>query len=443
MPRRLFLSCVLVAACAPAAKPLVPAPSENETPVAAPDDRADKGPPPPSIARGLAKLWADHSDDRVSTPEAETTSDTAPPQAAPLDTARVAAVLSSLSLERKRSVLLLGVHVENVADYRPLYSGEGYPVDERPGYRTIVVELTPDQVRIAADLPYLMLPAAKGFDYVGEAEISIDEGFGETNEYGFAMPHTYAASTLVSASSPQALSRRIDGVKKKLRGQRQWGRSEMETLLAITPRAQCSQRMNGQVTGGALGFYASTYMHMSRVGGLPLHRKRLTESELQAFGERLEESRGERFARRPDGRIDLDKPVDMWWRTMDWRADVEMCIARQRGRMQITGSTTVPGNSARSFTMAFVLGDAPSEFAPGNRMPIAFDRLEAVVDGLMDAAITPHDDAIVLLAGGRLVVLDATAKELMSADIGLVRPVMVEWATGAAAERWVAAAKGK
>jgi hypothetical protein len=445
-----WIRCAALGLAIAACHPAEPSPSPRNPPAASTSTTVanDKGPAPPHIARGLADLWSRRSDDRVTTTRPPTeAAEPEPPvvEDPPIDEAALRQVLALLSppASSRKAVLLLGVHTETVATYAPLYSAEPYPIDEAPGYRTLVLVFDDEGARVAADLPYLLVPQATGFAYYGEAEISIDEGFSdEVNEAGFAMPKTYVASEIVSASSAAALPAAIAAAKKRLRSNKEWGETDVESLLTITPRAECTEWLSAQVTGGALGFMATTRMRMRQVGTTPLARTKLTDAELQRFADLLA-GEGVVGELKPDGTVNLDKPVDLWWRTLSWRKDVAMCPGRHAGRLQIIGSTQIPGNSARSFTVAYALGDAPPELGTQLPMPLDFAALEKAVPRLSDVFVTPQQDLAVLLTHRQLLVYDATGHVHMDTPLPPMRAVMAEWAEGRAADAWLARAQSK
>jgi hypothetical protein len=365
----------------------------------------------------------------------------APPPAAARDPAALLhALATSMRPTAGEGLLLLGLHLEKIEGYFPMFSNEGKPrTNVAPGYRTILLHTKDGAVTVANELGYLALPKGDGVLFVGESSVSIHEPEDprDTNGIGVARPHDYDATEIWTAKRRADVDATARAVERKLRARKKWGTENTEQLVYITPRARCRATTWTMWTGGAAWFdgetsYAFDAVTGPRVDDVLAHY--VDDPTLRRFA-------GLAFASDEDDapEIDLDAPYEDWGRHIAWRKDAHVCLARARGKVQLVGTVLRAGNTHRSFTAAVPLQPAPVELAPVNAHAVDFDAVEAAFPGATDAWVSPARDVALVVQGEKLVVYDALHEKPGQNMPFTARVVMAEWASGERASALLAA----
>jgi hypothetical protein len=325
----------------------------------------------------------------------------------------------------------LGLHVEPVETYAPLYD-DGVPhVDERPGYRTIVVHTSGSESRVTAALPFLVVPRLDGgLALYAEASVSIVRpGAGSFDEGG----GFYAATEIVTAADPRALDREIVRREKILRARKRWGITHSESIVYATPAATCRLFSEAEWIGGALAFSGSMHHTLVGVGHRvePALGAYVDDAHLRAFARDVLE------ARRDDEEIDLDAPIDVGWeRSVTLRKDAHACLAREGGQAFLSGAVVLSGNSARSFSASRSLMPVPSSFGSDEGAKLDLAAVTRAFPEATDATLSPSRATLVVLDGPTIRVFDvASERETLAIPDAASTVVLAEWSEGEVASR--------
>jgi hypothetical protein len=347
------------------------------------------------------------------------------------------ALLARLQATAGESVLLVGLHTELIEGYQPMFDADGKPRTQvAPGYRTLVFHVKAGQVTLESQLPYIALPLATGFVYLGEASVSLHGPARPTEDSGEPQqepPDEYDATSLWLARSRTEVPSISARLQRKLRRAREPGVEDTEQLVYATPHALCRHRTMTQWTGGALWFTGSTELHLTTPLGAPLSRplaRIASDAELQAFMSlALTEYEGQDAT--------LDQPFDAGWgHLIDFRKDPSTCLEHRQGRVWAHGSVVLPGNSARSYAFSSPVKPAPASLAGANPALLDFDEVVRAWPAALDFVASYHRDALLLQTARGFVAIDAlTGREGRTFPIP-GRIVMVESATGVAVSRW-------
>ncbi|NUP10253.1 MAG: hypothetical protein HOW73_29740 [Polyangiaceae bacterium] len=386
--------------------------------------------PRPAIASASAT-----TEPAASAPSALPKSATPPPdQTGP---ERLAAALAPKGQED--ALLLLGVHLESIEGYAPMFSSEGKPrTDTKPGYRTLIVRTHAGSADVVGELPFLAIPQGDGFLFMGESSVSVHlpEDPRVTLFDGSPKPRDYDATDLWKTSNAKEISTVQRELERGLKRAQAWGTENTTQIVYVTQRSICTTQTQSEVTGGALYFYASSRLNLSGVG---------TSTILGALSAHLDEKKFIGFAARlvetEESEIDLDRPY--MYNTFDlvvWRDDIAACLAHDAGALSLTGSVRFSANSARSFYRTKAVGPAPPTLAPGHEA-VDFSAIAASIPDAFDAFVSPaHDVVLAVRQKGdgpvELVVWDVVARREVKVIPMPGRPVMDEWATGETKDRW-------
>ncbi len=355
----------------------------------------------------------------------------------------------SRALEPKagEGLLLLGLHLEDINGYAPMFSSEGKPrTDVRPGYLTVLIRTHDGTARVAGSLPYLAVPQDDGFLFMGEASARIHQKTGGPDcevqacgpgELG-QRPHDYDATEIWTTRDQGETGKVQTRLEAKLRARRQWGIEHTEQLVYVTPRAQCRDRTESEWTGGALWFHAEETRRLTATSGPAIDDRLVSwadDKAVRLVGNAAYETRKQGSGEGDE--LNLDEEADLGWgHVVSFRRDVRACLDRAEGKVMVTGDLLVPGNSARSFTVSVNVKEAPAPLAPSNRITVPFAAVRAAVPAATDAFVSPAKDTVLAMAPEGLEVVDALHGKRGAGLPVKGRPVMVEWAAGAAAERW-------
>lgn len=396
-------------------------------------------------------------------PPAPTTSVAPPPSAAPSASAaptepsappsreaRLLAQLGKVSGKKGRSVLLLGLHDEPVETYAWLFGSAGEPPhDLAPAYRTLVLDVRDGEATLAVELPFLVVPDARGFRFVGEAssvayeEVSSKTRGVEVDGLGEPIPHHFAATALWETEKRGEVVSEPKALAKSLARRRKWGETTSETVLVQTPHARCTLSSWSSWTGGALAFRGSSDVELDvagKNGRQPLLASYVDDPELTRVTRALE-----RFDEDPpaatEEAIDLDEKRSLGlWQEYVPRKEIRACLVREGGRVELAGAAKVYGNSARSFDKLVPSLPAPTSLV-GAAAPLPFDLAawSAAVPGLFDAVASPTGDVIGLLREeGLFFYSGLTHTRLFEVPVSPeAAVVMAEWARDEEADRWL------
>jgi len=167
------------------------------------------------------------------------------------------------------SVLLLGLHVENIEGYAPMFSAQGRPrTDGAAGYRTVVLHIAGDSVRLASELPYLAVPQSRGFLYLGEVSVKRDLQPGKDAEPD--TPHFYDATVLWRAWQRTAIPVVEQQRRRALERGAVAGAEDTTQVVYVTSKALCVSHTTSEWTGGALAFQAQHALELTTPTGAPL-----------------------------------------------------------------------------------------------------------------------------------------------------------------------------
>src|SRR5580704_2079641 len=212
----LFLAVAFLAGCAaPQAPPVV--------------EPAPLPPPPPAASTGSARAEA-------------------PP---PTTAERLASLLSRLQRSDAPQTLLLGLEVAPSEGYGPLYDSDSPKAPPEDKYHTLVVRYENGRAELAGELPFLAVPQAKGFLYVGVAGYDRDDTeaeqrrqgdrFGADDEYHNKV-YWYAASSLWTTHARDKVDAARRSARARLERARKWGNAGGEDIVYLTSRAMCTSR---------------------------------------------------------------------------------------------------------------------------------------------------------------------------------------------------------
>jgi hypothetical protein len=368
------------------------------------------------------------------------------PEAAVTGAERFAQLLAGLERSDEPRTLLLGLEVEPSYGYRPLYDADSPKGPSPDKYRTLVVRYENGRAEVAGELPFLAVPQARGFLYMGVASYDrndteaerrrLGQKLGADDEYGSKV-YWYAGSSLWRTTSRAKVDEVRARARRALERRRTWGVFEGEDIGYVTSRALCTSGFRAEWTGGAHAFTASEKNHLSGFEktvpeALSAH---VGDAGLVGFARDilLRRNPGER-----DPDVSLDKPSDVGWGEVDWRKDSRACLDRERGRVHLTGVVTLPNNTARSSEWEVPVKEAPPELAPSAAAPIDFVDIQRAhaFPKPKDALVAPGKSLLVLQLRDRFVVYGAGASApLLSIPVS-GRIVMAEWASGDAARAW-------
>lgn len=331
------------------------------------------------------------------------------------------------------SVLLLGLHVENIEGYAPMFSEQGRPsTNSAAGYRTLVLHIAQGSVRLASELPYLAVPQPRGFLYLGE--VSVKRELHPPKGAEPDTPHFYDATVLWRAWQRAA----IPAVERqRLREAEQGGAAGAEDttqVVYVTSKALCVSHTTSEWTGGALAFTAQQALELTTPAGASL------AWPLSRFADRPQQEQFMRDALR-DYREDdepqrLDEPYNAFWAVIDFRKDPGVCLQHRDGRLWLDGTVLLPGNSARSFTVAAPVKPAPDALG-GMAEPASLAEAKQILPNALDVVASLSPDTWLILEPAAVVAVNrATRRELLRLPIK-GRIVMTEGARGAAVQRWL------
>jgi hypothetical protein len=333
------------------------------------------------------------------------------------------------------SVLLLGLHVEAIEGYGPMFSKQGRPrTDRAAGYRTLVLHITQGSVRLASELPYLAIPQRNGFLYLGEASARLE--LEPTADSERDTPSFYDATALWRTTQRGSISTAEQRLLRALERGGAAGAEDTTQVVYATSKVLCVSRTTSSWTGGALAFEAQQVLELSTPAGSPLRWP------LSRFADRaqLEQFMRDVLAdyRQDDEPLRLDQPYNAFWATIDFRKDPRVCLEHRDGRLWVDGTVLLPGNSARSFTAAAPVRPAPPAFG-GMAEPANLDEAKRSVPGALDAVASLTPSIWLVQERAALVAVHTgTRKQLLRLPVN-GRIVMAEGARGAAVSRWLKA----
>jgi hypothetical protein len=366
-----------------------------------------------------------------------------PPQ--PTAAERLAPLLAHLTRSDAPQTLLLGLEVAPSQGYGPLYDSGSPKAAPDDKYRTLVVRYENGRAELAGELPFLAVPQAKGFLYMGVAGYDRDDTEAERRRH----PKTFEEDTLgnnvywYAASSLWETPDRdkVDAVRKKARERlkraRKWGDAGGEDVVYVTARAICSSHWWAQWTGGAHAFIAGETQYFRGF------EKKLPE-KLSAY---TDDAGLLRFAREilrrrnpgePETEISLDKPTDVGFGEVTWRKDSRACLGREKGRVYLTGVVNLPNNTARNSEWDAPVREAPPDLAPSAAAPIDLADVQRAIafPKPKDALASPGEHLLVVQLRDRFVVYGAGASQPLLSFPAAGRIVMAEWASGDPARGW-------
>ena len=333
------------------------------------------------------------------------------------------------------SVLLLGLHVEAIEGYGPMFSKQGRPrTDRAAGYRTLVLHITQGSVRVASELPYLAIPQLRGFLYLGEASVRLE--LGPTPDSDPDTPSFHDATALWRTTQRASISTAEQQLLRALERGGVAGSEDTTQVVYATSKVLCVSRTTSSWTGGALAFQAQQVLGLTTPAGSPLGWP------LARFADhaQLEQFMRDVLAdyRQDDEPVRLDEPYNAFWATIDFRKDPRVCLEHRDGRLWLDGTVLLPGNSARSFTASAPVRPAPPALG-GMAERASLDEAKRSVPSALDAVASLTPNIWLVQEPGALVAVDiGTRKELLRLRVN-GRIVMAEGARGAAVSRWLKA----
>jgi hypothetical protein len=333
------------------------------------------------------------------------------------------------------SVLLLGLHVENIEGYAPMFSADGRPrTDGAPGYRTLVLHVAGGNVRLASELSYLAVPQSRGFLYLGE--VSVKRELQPAKDAEPDTPHFYDATVLWRAWQRATIPVVKNQRRQALERGGVAGTEDTTQVIYVTSKALCVSHTTSEWTGGALAFQARQGVELTTPAGAPLAwplSRFADRSELEQFMHHALANYREDDAPPPR----LDEPYNAWWAVIDFRNDPGVCLQHRDGRLWLDGTVLLPGNSARSFTVAAAVRPAPDALG-GMAEPASLGEAQQILPHALDVIASLSKDIWVIVEPASLVAVNRTTRrELLRLPIK-GRIVMVEGARGAAVGRWLA-----
>jgi hypothetical protein len=248
-----------------------------------------------------------------------------------------------------------------------MFGDEGKPhTDTRQAYATRVVVGRGAATRVVTELPYLALPQARGFLFIGEASVSVHEPSPKVAEGDEPQPpHDYDATALWTTSDRNQVDAVRAGLEAKLRAARAWGTESTVQIAYVTPVAMCTSVTETEWIGGALWFNGTTTMELTDAHRKPTPRRLaayVADAQLLDFARLAVADR-----HGGDDPPRLGQIFDAGWgHFIDWRKDVHVCLAAKDGQAWITGAVVLPGNSARAYTFESPVAPAPISLAPSN-----------------------------------------------------------------------------
>jgi hypothetical protein len=358
---------------------------------------------------------------------------------------RLASILTRLTPSTTPETLLIGIEVAPSVGYGPVYD-EGPRAPPEDKLHTIVLRFEGGRAEFAGELPFLAIPQTSGVLYMGVASYDRDDTeaerrrqgpkFGMDDEFGSKV-YWYAASSLWRTTDRAQVDATRNKARAALEARREWGTFFGEDINYVTSRAMCSTSYDAEWTGGALAFRAYESQALSGF-----------EKELpQALSNHTDDAGLLHFAReivrrREPGmseiEISLDKPFDMIWAEVNWRKDSRTCLAREKGRVYLTGVIRLPNNSARSSEWEAPVREASLELAPSGAAPIELADVQRAyaVPKPRDILVSPGKSVLVAQHRDRVVVYGpGSATPLLSMPVS-GRIVMAEWASGELARSW-------
>jgi hypothetical protein len=337
--------------------------------------------------------------------------------------------------EAPDSVLLLGLHVEPIEGYAPMFSEQGRPRTNRAaGYRTLVLHITQGGARLASELPYLVVPQPRGFLYLGEVSVKLELKPGPDSDPD--TPSFYDATALWRTMQRAAIPHAERQLRRALERGGAAGSEDTTQVVYATSKVLCVSNTTSRWTGGALAFQAQQVLELTTPAGSPL------DWPLSRFADhaQLEQFMREALAdyRQDDEPPQLDQPYNAFWATIDFRKDPRVCLEHHDGRLWLDGTVLLPGNSARSFTAWAPVRPAPSALG-GLAEPASLDEAKRSVPGALDAVASLSPNIWLVREPAALVAVDVGSRqELLRLPVN-GRIVMAEGARGAAVSRWLKA----
>jgi hypothetical protein len=355
-----------------------------------------------------------------------------------------AALPAQLGAKPGDAVLLLGLHLENIVGYLPMFSETGHPnTNLREGYATLVLHAHEGRADLVDVLPYLAVPQPAGFLYIGESSVSVHLPPDPKLELepGTPMPRDYDATALWRTPNPKRIGELATELRARLKADQSWGKEDTTQLVFVTSRALCRIATQTEVTGGALWFFGGMTHAFEALSGPPIDSRLsrwVNETEMQAFANQAFADDGAAEPPHVDIRQTYEDP---WGRNIDWKEDPTLCLTHRLGSVWVSGTVVRSGNSARSFSVEIPVMEAPATLAPGN-MPSNWAALQAAFPEAQDAIVSPSHDLLLLLSQRsssslELVVWDTIRQKESSRHPWVGRIVMTEWAVGAAGQRWI------
>lgn len=359
--------------------------------------------------------------------------------------AAIAALAATLPGPPRPGLFLLGLHIEEVESYRALFSAQGVPkVDDRAGYVTLVIRVDAvGRATVAQRLPFIAVPrvpagnapaGGSSFRLIDEASYSVDP----IPTAGFAddTPQFYTSTELVSADEPGSLRKAVSAAIAAQEAARVWGETHAESLLFATPFATCTLQSDSEWTGGALAFRGWEETELSSLTGATLDPRAtayVSDDSLKAFVRAALVAREDE----PEGEIDLDAKVDLFFREIYFRRETSVCLGRSEGATMLMGSVVLPGNSARTYAWVHPLEPAPSTLAWPEE-PIDFGLVRALFGDARDAFVAPGRSAAIVV---RESLLTSVAAPDRVANLGIPLPpearvVLAAWAPDGDVDRW-------
>lgn len=337
--------------------------------------------------------------------------------------------------EARDSVLLLGLHTESIEGYSPMFSAEGEPqTNLRPGYRTLVLHITPTGVRLASELPYLAVPQAQGFLYLGEASVSRE--LAPAADADPETPHFYDAKALWRTPQRAAIPKAQRELRKTLERAAAAGTEETSQVAYVTSKVLCVSHTSSAWTGGALAFTAQQSLSLFTPAGAALTWPLARFAERPQLEQFMHDAlKGYRDDAEP---VLLDEPYNAFWAVVDFRTDTGVCLDHHDGQLWLDGTVLLPGNSARSFTVAARVRPAPTALG-GLAETANLEQAKQILPSALDviASLTPNV-WLVREPAALVAVNTATRQELLRLPRS-GRVVMTEGARGGAVARWLKA----
>jgi len=367
------------------------------------------------------------------------------PEVGPTPTERLAEFLQQLAPIDTPETLLLAIETSPISGYGPLY-GEGAHAPPEDNLHTFVIHVHDGRVELAGELPFLAIPQEKGFLYMGVASYERDdteaerkrqgEKFGFDDEYGSKV-YWYVASSLWRTTDRAKVDTVRKAERRRLERQRKWGDLAGEDVNYVTSRALCTTRFWAEWTGGALAFTASEeQVFEGFTKKLPATLAKYTDDAgLSKFVKDI-------LSRREPGEehqdVSLDEPYEMGWSKVRWRKDTRACLARNDGRVMLTGVIRLPNNSARSSEWEAPVKEAPPELAANSTPAIAFSSIERAiaVPKPLDAVVSPRKTILLMQWRDRLAIYGAKQATPLLTIPRSGRIIMAEWASDDLANAW-------